>query len=71
MTAITLPSVRPTRSALWAGAAALVAATLALTVWLVASASSSNDSTVSPGRAASVTHSQNQLCAPAPATRYC
>jgi hypothetical protein len=71
MTAVTLPSIRPTRSAFWLTAAALVAAALALTVWLVARSSSSSDTTVSPGSAGSVQYSQNQVCAPAPGTRYC
>ena len=75
MTAITAtPTIaRPVGSAFWFTAVALVVAALALTVWVATRAGTSHTGTVTPGHKANVSTSQNgnQLCAPAPGTRYC
>ena len=75
MTAITATSTiaRPAGSALWFTAVAIVVAALALTVWVVARTGTSHSGAVNPGDHANVQTSQygNQLCAPAPGTRYC
>jgi len=49
------------------------AAALALTVWVLTRAGTSHTSVITPGHKANVSTSQNgnQLCAPAPGTRYC
>jgi hypothetical protein len=76
MTAITAnqATIRSAGSAFWFTAVALVAAALALTVWVVvAKTGTSHSSAVTPGQRANVSTSQdgNQLCAPAPGTRFC
>jgi hypothetical protein len=74
MTALTAPALRFThsgRTALWLSVIALTAAGLALTVWLVVRVTSTTSSTPAPAHKAPAQHSQNQLCAPAPGTRFC
>jgi hypothetical protein len=75
MTTITAThtATRPAGSAFWFTAVALVVAALALTVWVVTRGGTSHTSGLTPGQRANVQNSQNgnQLCAPAPGTRYC
>ncbi len=74
MTTIAAPAVRSTqvtRSTFWFTAVALAVAAVALTVWLVVRVTSSDKATPAPANKAPVQHSQNQLCAPLPGTRFC
>jgi hypothetical protein len=70
MTAIAATTtVTRTAPAFWLSLAALTFVTLALAVWLVARATAQGDSAVAPAH--TTTGQYNQLCAPAPGTRYC
>lgn len=73
MTAITVtPAVKQPVAARWIALAAVAFLTIALAAWLVSRVAASNTDSVTPGYQAPVkTVQQNQLCAPAPGTRYC
>ena len=71
MTAISLTATSTTRAASWLTAVALVVAALVVTVWVVARMSTSTGNSVAPAHQTAVQPSQNQLCVPAPGTRFC
>lgn len=69
----TASSARPMTSEFWFTLLGIVALALALTVWIATRVDTTNSGGVAPGHQANVHTSQygNQLCAPAPGTRYC
>ena len=69
MTAMTATAAGTTRTSYWLTAAALVFATIALAAWLVGRIAASDTPAGSGGHPS--TGQYNQLCVPAPGTRFC
>jgi hypothetical protein len=70
MTAISTAAPAQIRSTYWFTAVALVFAAIALTAFVVGRVTGSDSATSGP-KSTVQTSQNNQLCAPAPGTRYC
>jgi hypothetical protein len=71
MTAISTAAPAQGRSTYWLAALALVFATIALTAYVVGRVTGSDTNAGTPHTSTVQTGQYNQLCAPAPGTRFC